>query len=242
MKKYFAEGICTALLILIGSWSASIIAESIGVIGIAVSFGATFILCFYTLGKISGCHLNPIVSFAAYLTSRLSIKEFWLYVLSQCVGAIVGAVLFTVLLFMSPVASEVIAKAQWMNAFGEFSQSGISVWAAMIVEIIITFIFVFVFLRFQFTKEHIKYNGLVIGLSYTMLVVFAFELTGACMNPARCLATSFVGMLTNGYAYIIQFPIFLLAAFIGGLLAVICYRKFFADDCGNLRISWLNFK
>lgn len=229
MRKYFAEGICTALLIFFGCLAASLLFSGIGVLGVALSFGLVYLFCYYTLGKLSGCHLNPAVSLAAFLTKKIEIKQFCFYILAQFLGAIVGAFFCFALITMSPDGASVLFSTHWLNSFGAESLSGTNAFGAILLEIILTFIFVLAYLKNHFDPDKKAYCGVVISLAYVLVVLLGFNLTGACVNPARCLGPAFIVMFTGSFGYILQFFVFLFATSLGSFLAVLVYRKIFED-------------
>ena len=175
MKKYIAEFIGTFVLVLVGCGTASFTGGDIVITPIA--FGLTLMAIIYTIGNVSGAHVNPAVSFGMFLTKKMDVKEFLIYMLVQFLGAIAAAALLGLLLggFSSLGA----------NTYGGEEQLATNVWLALIVEIILTFIFVSVILNVTSKKENAAVAGLVIGLTLLVVHVFGIPFTGTSVNPAR---------------------------------------------------------
>ncbi len=221
MKKYLCEFIGTAVLVLFGCGSAAISGESLNTLGIAMAFGLSIIAMAYVIGPISGCHVNPAVSLAMLIKGKMSAKEFAFYVLSQILGALTGIVLLYVI--MQQAGLDVSNLGQ--NGYGVQSSVGISVYGALLVEIILTFVFVFTILGVTSDSKMSSVSGIVIGLTLAFVHIMGIKLTGTSVNPARSLAPAiFVG----GEA-LKQVWVFIVAPFVGAALAAYTH-KFIAKE------------
>ena len=183
----------------------------------AVAFGLSIIAMAYVIGNISGCHINPAVSFSMAVRKKMSWKDFCFYVIAQVLGAFAGAgILYG---FVSTY------KAGAVTALGTNGTGEIGIWGALIAEVILTF--VFVFLINGVTSDETKSNcaGLMIGLTLTFVHILGIPLTGTSVNPARSLAPA---VLMGGEALSCVW-IFIVAPLVGSLLAALCY-KFLYDE------------
>ncbi|GGC85212.1 MIP family channel protein [Enterococcus wangshanyuanii] len=211
MKKAIAECLGTFILVFFGTATAVLGngMEGIGTTGIALAFGLTIIAAAYSIGTVSGAHLNPAVSLGMWVNKRISSMEFIYYIVGQVVGAILAS--FTLLSILNAAGYETTSLGQ--NGFGDLSAVG-----ALLVEIILTFIFVLVIMTVTSAKKgNAKLAGVVIGLTLTMIHLVGIPLTGTSVNPARSLGPAiFVG----GDA-LSQLWVFIVAPLIGGVLAAL---------------------
>ncbi len=191
MKKYFAECIGTFVLTLLGCGTAMFLGCSTpaGVVGTAIAFGLTVIAMAYTIGSISGCHINPAITLGVALSGRMSWKDACGYWCGQIVGGIVaGAVLLLLAKTMTPSLSPLFAKPNpaGLGANGVANAGG--PWGALLVEFIATFIFVLVVLGTTDSKKGAgNLAGLAIGLTLILVHLVCINLTGTSVNPARSL-------------------------------------------------------
>lgn len=216
MKKYVCEFIGTLVLVLFGCGSAAIGGGTLGLLGIAMAFGLSIIAMAYVIGNVSGCHINPAVSLAMLINKKMTLKEFAFYVISQVVGAIAGiALLF---LILKCAGLDVISLGE--NGFGEYSGIGLNMWGAIIVEIILTFVFIYTILGVTSNEKMGSVVGIVIGLTLAFVHIMGIPLTGTSVNPARSLAPA----LFIGGDALKQVWVFIVAPFIGSALAAITYK------------------
>ena len=208
MKKYIAEFIGTFTLVLFGTGVAVITGN---IVAIALAFGLAIIASAYVIGDISGCHVNPAVSLAMLIDKRMTVKDFIGYVVSQILGAIAGS---ATLLFIAKQLKidEVILGA---NTFGKLTMIG-----AFVVELILTFIFIYTVLGVTKDKEKSNIAPIVIGLTLTFVHLFGIGLTGTSVNPARSLAPA----LLQGGDALKQVWLFIVAPLAGGGLAAIVFK------------------
>lgn len=221
-KKYVAEFIGTAVLVIFGCGSAvaaNTLLSSMGLIPelafttllIAFAFGLSVVGMAYSIGNISGCHINPAVSVGMFVSGRMSGKDFIGYVIAQFLGGIAGAAI------LMGICGTNVALGQ--NGFGEASALGTSMIGAILVEVVATFVFVFVILGVTSKKDNSSISGVVIGLTLTLVHIFAIPFTGTSVNPARSLGPAiFVG----GEA-LSQVWVFIVSPILGAAIAAILW-------------------
>ena len=220
MKKYFAELIGTMVLVLIGCGSAVFAGvhqgfESIGTLGVAFAFGLSVVAMAYTIGKISGCHINPAITLAMLIDKRISKKDAAMYMLFQTIGAIAGSVVLFLLI------GNIESSTTYTGANGYTNMP-----SALIAEIVFTFIFVLVVLGSTSKGAENNLAGLVIGLTLVMVHIVCIPITGTSVNPARSIGPA----LFEGVEALKQLWLFIVAPFIGAALAAIVWRMV---DVGN---------
>ncbi|MBZ3935658.1 MIP family channel protein [Methanimicrococcus blatticola] len=228
IKKYIAEAIGTMVLVLFGCGSAAIAGSVLGTFGIAMAFGLSIVAMAYVIGNISGCHVNPAVSIAMLIDKRLSPKDFVGYVVFQVIGAIVGIALLAFIINSADLGGFAVTGLG-QNGFDEASAVGLSMIGAIIVEIILTFVFVFTILGVTDNEKTSAIAGIVIGLTLVFVHIMGIPLTGTSVNPARSLAPA---LLIGGLA-LQQVWVFIIAPLIGGSLAALVYRVFKYDKSEN---------
>ncbi len=216
MKKYLCEFIGTAVLVLFGCGSAAVAGTTLGTLGIALAFGLSIVAMAYVIGEISGCHINPAVSLAMLINKKMDVKEFLFYVLSQVLGALFGIALLY--LIMKQAGLDVANLGQ--NGYGAISSVGLSMVGAIIVEIILTFVFIYTILGVTSNEKMASVSGLVIGLTLAFVHIMGIPLTGTSVNPARSLAPA---LFVGGEA-LKQVWVFIVAPFIGSALAAFTYK------------------
>lgn len=221
MKKYVAEFIGTFVLVLFGCGTAAIsggIGGVTGVVGIALAFGLSIVAMAYCIGNVSGCHINPAVSFAMLLSKRMSGKDFAGYVVAQVLGAIAAsAILMTVINQTGLGGIEATGLGQ--NGFGEASFVGLSMGGAFLAEVILTFVFVLAVLGVTASEKMGSVAGIVIGLTLAFVHIMGVPLTGTSVNPARSLAPA---IFMGGQA-IEQVWLFIAAPLVGAALAALVW-------------------
>lgn len=218
MKKYVCEFIGTAVLVLFGCGSAAVAGETLGTLGIAFAFGLSIVAMAYVIGNISGCHINPAVSLAMLINKKMSAKEFAFYIIAQFLGAIAGIGLLY--LIMVNTGLDVGLQGLGANGFAANSSTNISMFGAILVEIILTFVFIYTILGVTSDKDKSSIAGLVIGLTLTFVHIMGIPLTGTSVNPARSLAPA----LFLGGEALSQVWVFIVAPFIGSALAAIAFK------------------
>ncbi|MFV0503593.1 MAG: MIP family channel protein [Lachnospirales bacterium] len=220
MKKYLAEFIGTFVLTFMGCGAAAIsggIDGVLGILGIAFAFGLSIVAMAYSIGNISGCHINPAVSFAMFLSKKLDSKDFTYYVIAQFLGAIVAAILLK-LITTGMVDPGITGLGT--NGFGSASYVGLSMVGAIIVEIVLTCIFLLAILGVTSKEENSSIAGLIIGLTLTFVHIIGIPLTGTSVNPAR----SFGPALLSGGQALSQVWVFIVAPLIGAAIAAYIWK------------------
>jgi aquaporin Z len=232
MKKAIAEFIGTFALVLIGCGAAVIGgmgsgATSIDILGIAAAFGLTIVAMAYGIGQISGCHINPAVSFGVLVAGRMTTQDFITYVIAQVLGAIAGAVVLYLILS---------GKSGWNGGLGQngwgpgyFGEYGVR--AAFIYEVAATFLFLVCILGVTQRGAPVGIAGLAIGLTLVALHLFGINITGTSVNPARSLGPALVGAGSNPHA-LAQVWLFIIAPLIGAGVAGYLFKSgtLAADD------------
>ncbi|MDW5524305.1 MIP family channel protein [Carnobacterium maltaromaticum] len=210
MKKGIAEFIGTFVLVLFGTGAAVLGGgiEGIGTLGIAMAFGLSIVAMAYSIGTISGCHVNPAVSIAMYVNKRLSISELVYYIVGQVLGAVVATGVLKIILSTSDMAVTNLGQ----NSFGALGAGG-----AFLVEAILTFIFILVIIVVTGKHGSPEFAGLVIGLTLVLIHLLGIPLTGTSVNPAR----SFSPAIFAGGEALSQLWVFIVAPIVGGILAAI---------------------
>ncbi len=228
MNKYIAELIGTLVLVLFGCGSAAIAGETLGTLGIAFAFGLSIVAMAFVIGNVSGCHVNPAVSLGMLIDGRMDIKDFIGYVISQCIGAIIGIAILAFIINSSATLGGVAVTGLGANGFGSASSVGLNMTGALVVEIILTFVFVFTILGVTENTKTAPYAGLIIGLTLAFVHIMGIPLTGTSVNPARSLAPA---LLLGGQA-LNQVWVFIVAPLIGAAIAAFVY-KFIAKEANT---------
>ena len=226
MKRYISELIGTMVLVLFGCGSAAIAGTVLGTLGIALAFGLSIVAMAYVIGDISGCHINPAVSIGMWIDGRLNAKDLVAYIIFQCIGAIIGIALLAVIINSAPSLGGYVATGLGQNGFGSASSVGLGVIGAIIVEIILTFVFVFTVLGVTKKVENSAVAGIVISLTLTFVHIMGIPLTGTSVNPARSLAPA---LFLGGQA-LQQVWVFILAPIVGAIIAGLLYKGLTSED------------
>lgn len=218
MKKYLCEFIGTAVLVLFGCGSAAIAGSTLGTLGIALAFGLSIVAMAYVIGNVSGCHINPAVSLAMLISKKMTVKEFLFYVVAQVLGAILGTgILFFI---MNNSGLDVAVQGLGANGFADNSSVGLNMLGAILVEVVLTFVFIYTILGVTSSEKFSSVAGLVIGLTLTFVHIMGIPLTGTSVNPARSLAPA----IFLGGTALAQVWVFIVAPFIGSALAAITFK------------------
>jgi aquaporin Z len=222
MNKYIAEFFGTFWLVLGGCGSAVLAAAfpdvGIGLLGVSLAFGLTVLTMAYAIGHISGCHLNPAVSLGLWAGGRFPAKQLLPYILSQVIGGIVaGGVLY---LIASGKAGFDVSAGFASNGYGDHSPGGYSMVAALVCEVVMTMMFLFVILGATDKRAPAALAPVAIGLCLTLIHLISIPVTNTSVNPARSTG---VAVFVGGWA-IYQLWLFWVAPIVGGLLGALIYR------------------
>ena len=224
MKKYLAECIGTATLVILGCGTAMLVgcdaANGGGYILTALAFGLTIVAMAYSIGNISGCHINPAVSLGVLLSGGMTAGEFVGYVISQCVGALAGSGILALIFKLGNVTD--MTGGFGSNGLGGVGGSAI---AGLVVEIVLTFIFVIAILGVTSKKaNHGSFGGLVIGLTLVVVHILGIGLTGTSVNPARSFGPALVAMINGNADPMAALWVFIVGPLVGAALAAFTYK------------------
>ena len=214
------------VLVLFGCGSAAIAGPVLGNLGIALAFGLSIVAMAYVIGDISGCHINPAVSIGMWIDGRMDVKDLILYIVFQCIGAIIGIAILAAIINSAPSLGGYMTTGLGANGFGSASSVGLNVVGAIIVEIILTFVFVFTVLGVTKKAENGAVAGIVIGLTLAFVHIMGIPLTGTSVNPARSLAPA---LFLGGQA-LQQVWVFILAPIVGEVIAGLLYKGLISED------------
>jgi aquaporin Z len=245
-KRCLAEFIGTLWLVLGGCGSAVLAAAytadaarigegtsyplGIGLVGVSLAFGLTVLTMAYAIGHISGCHLNPAVSFGLWAAKRFPGSELLPYIAAQVLGAIVGASIVYLIasggIGFSLIGSNPLAT----NGFGDGSPGSYSLGACLIAEVVMTFFFLMVILGVTDRRAPQGFAPLAIGLVLTLIHLISIPVTNTSVNPARSTGPALISGLAGNAAPIAQLWLFWLAPIAGALLAGYLYLNVFAES------------
>ena len=229
MKKYIAEFIGTCVLVTLGCGTAMLVgcdaAGGCGYILTALAFGLVIVGMAYCVGNISGCHINPAVSLGVLIKGGITGGQFVGYVVAQCLGALVGAGILGVIFDLGGVTD-------MTGGFGSNGLAGVngSAGAGILVEVVLTFVFVMTILGVTSEKfAHGSFGGLIIGLTLTLVHILGIGLTGTSVNPARSLGPAGMAAAAGNAAPLAQLWVFIVGPLIGAAIAAIVYKYLEAE-------------
>ena len=222
MKQYGAEFFGTFWLVLGGCGSAVLSAAfpdvGIGLLGVSFAFGLTVLTMAYAIGHVSGCHLNPAVSIGLWAGGRFPANKLLFYIIAQCLGAIVaGGVLY---LIVSGKADFTTIGDFASNGYGDHSPGKYSLLSALVTEVVMTMMFLFIILSVTHKNAPSGFAGLAIGLSLTLIHLISIPVTNTSVNPARSLG---VALYAGDWA-LGQLWLFWVTPIAGALLGAVIYR------------------
>ena len=224
MKKYIAEAIGTCTLVVLGCGTAMLVgcdaASGGGYILTALAFGLSIVAMAYSIGNISGCHINPAVTLGVYMSGGMEKKDVSGYVIAQCIGALVGSALLAAIFALGGVKD-------MTGGLGTNGLAGVggNAFAGLLVDIVLTFIFVTCILGVTSSKAgHGSFGGLVIGLTLTGVHILGIGLTGTSVNPARSIGPAIVAAVTGNAAPLASLWVFVVGPLLGAGLAAYCYQ------------------
>jgi aquaporin Z len=242
-KKLLAEGFGTFWLVLGGCGSAAIAANfpyltgadiasgnpfGLGFLGVSLAFGLTVVTMAYAIGHISGCHLNPAVSFGLWASGRMKGSELLPYIVAQVIGGVLAGGFIKLVVAGGPAFDLVMAGSNPLatNGWGTHSPGGYGFWAALIVELVLTFFFLLVIIGATDRLAPSGFAGLAIGLTLALIHMISIPVTNTSVNPARSTAVAvWAGVEAMG-----QLWLFWVAPIVGALLAGWMYRNVFSDQ------------
>lgn len=226
MKKYITEMLGTMVLVLMGCGSAvfagsvsGTVGAGVGTIGVALAFGLSVVAMAYTIGRISGCHINPAITLGVFLSGRMNKKDAGMYMLFQIIGAVIGSLILYLLVFLGTHGGPTETGA---NSFAD----GMML-QAFIAEVVFTFIFVLVVLGSTDEKEGAgNFAGLAIGLTLVLVHIVCIPITGTSVNPARSIGPA----LFEGGKALSQLWLFIIAPFVGAALSAAVWKLLSSRD------------
>jgi aquaporin Z len=221
-RRYLAEAIGTFWLTFGGCGSAIISAAfpqvGIGLLGVSLAFGLTVLTMAYAIGHISGCHLNPAVTVGLFAGGRFPAKDVLPYVVAQVVGAVIAAYLLYAIVSGSPGFD--LSKGFAANGYGEHSPGGFSLGAALVAEIVLTMMFLFIIMGSTHGKAPVGFAPIAIGLGLTLIHLVGIPVSNTSVNPARSTGPALV---VGGWA-LAQLWLFWVAPIVGGVIGGVLYR------------------
>lgn len=219
MKKYLAELVGTMTLVLMGCGSAvfagdaaGTVGAGVGTLGVALAFGLSIVAMAYSIGKVSGCHINPAVTLGLLISKRISGKDAAMYMVFQVVGAILGSAILYALVSTGSHAGPTMTGS---NGFAEGAMA-----QAFIAETVFTFIFVLVILGVTSKGALNNFAGLAIGLTLVLIHIVCIPITGTSVNPARSIGPA----LFEGAHALSQLWLFIVAPFLGAIIAAVVWK------------------
>ncbi|MGL4865692.1 MAG: aquaporin Z [Cetobacterium sp.] len=226
-KKLFAEFLGTFWLVLGGCGSAVLAAGypelGIGFTGVALAFGLTVLTMAYSIGHISGCHLNPAVTVGLFVAGKFDKQEVLPYILAQVIGGLVGGL--TLFAIASGNAEFVLNSGFAVNGVGTLSPNGYSLISGVLCEIVLTMMFLFIILGSTSESAPKGFAPISIGLGLTLIHLISIPVTNTSVNPARSTA---VALIARGEA-LNQLWVFWIAPIIGAIIAGIVYKTIFNE-------------
>lgn len=227
VKKFIAEFIGTFALVVFGCGTAAAVGcdylSGCGYILTALAFGLVIIAMAYSIGNISGCHINPAVSLGVLLSGKMAIGEFFVYIIAQFLGAIAGGGMLKLIALKLPLFNNAIGS----NALiGNSAGNGGSIWASLLIEAFMTGVFVLVILFVTSKEKYSRCAGIVIGFTLTLIHIFGIYFTGTSVNPARSLGPA----IFAGGGYLLNVWVFIVGPLVGAALAAVLFRYFNKDS------------
>jgi aquaporin Z len=226
-QKYVAEFLGTFTLVFIGCGSAVIAGGHITFTGIAFAFGLTVLAMVYAIGPISGCHINPAISIAMLVAGKMKGKDCLMYIIAQCLGAIVGAAILLAIangIRTYDLSSDGLGNNGYGSGTGPgWSPGGYSLAACFLAEVVLTAIFLFVIFGSTSKNAPKGFAGLSIGFSLVLIHLVGIPITGTSVNPARSLGPA---LLVRGDA-LAHVWLFLVAPILGAIVAALIWKLFF---------------
>lgn len=223
-KAYIAEAIGTCVLTLVACGVAAFTGGNL--VATSLAFGLVIVAMAYSIGNVSGCHINPAVSLAMLISKKIDFKQFVGYVISQFVGALVGSLLLALFTNQFAVLGGNTVAPILTDAYGNFGGQLIG----LVVEVVLTFIFVIAILGVTSKAENSNIAGLVIGGALTLVHLLGINLTGTSVNPARSFAPALLQAFAGKTDALAQYWLCLVGPLAGAALAAIVYALISKKD------------
>lgn len=219
MNRYLAEFVGTFVLVFASCGSAVLAGDKIGFLGVSLAFGLSLLAMVYAIGPISGCHINPAVTFGILISKKMDAKYAAGYVVAQVIGAIVAAGILLLIVKGAPSGYDPSVAGFAANGYGEHSPGRYNLSSAFLVEVVLTFLLVFTVLGATDIRAPVGFAGIPIGFVLTLIHLVGIPVTNTSVNPARSIGPAvFVG----GWA-LSQLWVFIIAPLIGAAIAAAVY-------------------
>lgn len=220
MSRYLAEFVGTFVLVFGGCGAAVLAGDKIGYAGIALAFGLSLLAMVYTIGHVSGCHINPAVTLGLLVSNKMDRRYAVGYWIAQIAGAIVASACLLVIAKGAPNGYDPAVLGFAANGYGAHSPGGYGVAAAAVAEVILTFFLVLTVIGSTDLKSPVGFAGIPIGLVLTLIHLVGIPVTNTSVNPARSIGPA---LFVGGWA-LQQLWLFILAPLAGAVLAALVYR------------------
>lgn len=227
-QRGLAELLGTFWLVFGGCGSAVLAAGfpalGIGFVGVSLAFGLTVLTMAYSIGHVSGCHLNPAVTVGLWAGGRFPAKDIPLYITAQLIGGVLAAGSLYLIASGKP-GFDAVTSGFAANGFGAHSPGGYSLFAALMAELVLTFFFLLVIMGSTDTRAPVGFAPIAIGLALTLIHLISIPITNTSVNPARSTGPA---LIVGGWA-LQQLWLFWLAPIVGGMLGGVAYKALGAD-------------
>ena len=229
VKKYIAEAFGTMVLTLVGCGTAVVTGN---VVAIALAFGLSVVAMAYCIGRVSGCHINPAITIGMLINGRIEKNDAIFYIVAQFIGGIVGALLLWII--VGQIGNiDMATCGLGVNGYGlDYNHVDLSLFGAILVEILLTLFFVLAALGVTSTKATAAQGGIVIGLALVLVHLMGIGLTGTSVNPARSLGPAIFRAFEDSLA-ISQVWVFIVAPVIGAVLAAFLWKCIKPEEDGS---------
>lgn len=227
MKKYIAEAIGTFTLVFFGVGTAVLAGagvaaeDAVSITGISLAFGISVVAMAYSIGQVSGAHLNPAVSLGCLVAGRMSVSDFVGYVIGQVIGGFIAAALIYAIVMSKTAGYDIAANGLGQNGWGPGYGGGYGLVGAFLFEVVATAIFLIVILGVTSPNGNATMAGLAIGLTLTMIHLVGISVTGTSVNPARSIGPA---LFAGGQA-LSQLWLFIVAPLIGAAIAGVIHSS-----------------
>lgn len=219
-RAYLAEGVGTFVLVFCGCGSAVLAGKEIGVLGISIAFGLAVMAMIYVLGPISGCHINPAVTIALWVTRRFEGRNVPGYVIAQCLGGTLGAGVLLLIARGGPSGYDPVLAGFACTGYGDHSLGGFGLPSAIVAELVFSAMLMLTILGSTDAKAPSGFAGVVIGLYVILALLVGIPVTGCSMNPARSLS---VAVFQRGWA-LSQLWLFVVGPIVGAILGAMVFH------------------
>jgi aquaporin Z len=226
MKKYLAEAVGTFVLVFGGVGSAVLAGTHIGFLGVSFAFGLSLLAMVYTIGPISGCHINPAVTLGVLLARRIRAAEAAGYMVAQVVGAVIASAVLLIVARGTVAGYDPAIAGFGANGFGLHSPGGYSLGAAFVVEVVLTMFLIVTVLGATDVKAPVGFAGLAIGLVLVLIHLVGIPITNTSVNPARSIGPA---LFVGGWA-LQQLWVFIVAPFVGAAVGAGIYSAIRQPD------------